>query len=461
MAACLPDSRLVQPLQMHGVPVDARDAFQPTSLMLAIKHDDISTVRDLLKAKANVKAQDGFGTTPLATAIQLGHHYSMFLLLEYGALCTLQTADHQGIRPLHIAASVGDLLVVKLLVKFHGNPVTKDHSGRSALDFAALSGHTDVLDFLINVLQDGDEDGDSDGHRHRLAGKRSVSSCQDMMQVSLDWLIHQVMYPDPLTRKAVPIFCHVACACAVWEHWLTSRPFRWLQMPKITTCFECLLPVVLGFAQCIIRMDPGVIQKQKDSGIKELISMLEKGVLRESLPKTRQLCTSTWVLKGLRTKYCRQTGTCIEEFDHFCILLDVPIGRGNHRPFLLLMFLEVVAQLSHSMLCICTLILEAPPAGIRGVVTNCTQHPMVACLFALHCATIPGIMFLILVQAALISQNLTMNEIMHMRRYEHFWSADQRFTNPFSKGSVVRNCLDFWWTRTRGRPRLGEPLTSL
>ena len=31
-----------------------------------------------------------------------------------------------------------------------------------------------------------------------------------------------------------------------------------------------------------------------------------------------KLCTRTFVMKGPRTRYCRRTGRCIYEFDHFC-----------------------------------------------------------------------------------------------------------------------------------------------
>ncbi|CAK9039997.1 Ankyrin repeat domain-containing protein 50, partial [Durusdinium trenchii] len=35
----------------------------------------------------------------------------------------------------------------------------------------------------------------------------------------------------------------------------------------------------------------------------------------------KRLCTATFVIKGLRTKYCKVTKACVKEFDHFCGLI--------------------------------------------------------------------------------------------------------------------------------------------
>lgn len=47
----------------------------------------------------------------------------------------------------------------------------------------------------------------------------------------------QVMYPDYVTRKAIPVFVHMATAVAVAEHWLCSRDERRIAMPMATLGF--------------------------------------------------------------------------------------------------------------------------------------------------------------------------------------------------------------------------------
>ena len=240
-------------------------------------------------------------------------------------------------------------------------------------------------------------------------------------------VIKKLMYPDRITRKVVPVFCHVACGLAIWEH-QTSRQLRSTWLPLTMLFFELSVPVILTLAQCVMRMDPGI---QKDGDFRQIMLFLDRGEF-DRLPDLKRLCTTTWIFKKPRTKYCSLTGSCIEEFDHFCILLDTPIGKGNHRAFLVLLILELTAQLAHVALCISTL----------------RSDWRIILLLLIHLCTLPGMSLLVLGQAVLISKSLTMNEVLNMHRYQHFYS-EGRFRNPFSKGSMAQNCLDFWCFRRR------------
>lgn len=456
LAIHLQDHQRLQLLLSQCHDVNVQDKFQRTALMLAVLKDDFIGARSLLKAQANVKQQDYLGMTPLAMAAERGHHHCIFLLMQFGAKCTLQTANHRGTRPIHIAASSGDLFILKLLTKLQCNVMLQDHEQKSALDHAVTFGHGEIVEFLkmanvhdpsINkdvsmqavALEDGLGRSETKGH-HTGPNRRELKV---IFRVVLQVLLQKLMYPDQITRRVVPFFCYCACACAVFEHVVASRSLRQSVLPKTSITFEISVPVILVLTQYIIRMDPGVAPPR--DGIKDFM-VLASELPRKELPKVKQLCTTTWILKGLRTKYCTLTGSCIEEFDHFCILLNVPIGKKNHRIFVFVMFLEVISQLSHCALCLCTL----AHSGVRFG-TALMQHPVVTGLLVVHVATVPGICLLILVQMVLISFNLTMNEVLHMRRYEHFWSKEQQFTNPFNKGNIARNCFDFWWTRARGR----------
>eukprot|EP00438_Fugacium_kawagutii_P002425 Skav223579 [mRNA] locus=scaffold4852:25068:26591:+ [translate_table: standard] len=442
--------------------IDACDAFQRTPLMIAVLQDDLLAARSLLKAQAGVTQQDSAGRTPLAIAVQEGHHYCMLLLMHHGAMSTLQTANYQGTSPIHFAASSGDLFAVKLLAKLKCNFMARGHDGKSALELAA--DHAGVVAFIramttdsANERQDlnrrtpaqdlemqaGNAD-DGEDKRHHTFNRHSLKL---ILNALLERIVHKIMYPDHVTRRVVPVFCHCACACAIYEHVTVSRSLRWLAMPTATLIFEVSVPVILVLSQYIIRMDPGIVPEA--DGLKEFMALVASDLPREKLPKLKQLCTTTWILKGLRTKYCSMTSNCIQEFDHFCILLNAPIGKRNHRLFICLIILEVVSQISHCTLCLCTLAHEGPYRTYSQAMNALMQNPAIAFLLFVHSATVPGIGLLILVQLTLISQSITMNEALHMYRYEHFWS-ERKFTNPFSKGSIARNCWDFWWMRTRG-----------
>merc|ERR1712110_1359215 len=85
-------------------------------------------------------------------------------------------------------------------------------------------------------------------------------------------------------------------------------------------------------------------------------------------------------------------------------------------------------------------------------------HPLVCFLAFTHITTIPMIGCLLAQHLNMIFRNLTTNEMINMGRYDHFWihitSANgvsrRVFHNPFDKGGLAANWLDFWWTRKRG-----------
>merc|ERR1712185_445776 len=120
--------------------------------------------------------------------------------------------------------------------------------------------------------------------------------------------------------------------------------------------------------------------------------------------------------------------------------------------------------------------------------------------------TFPAVVLLAVWQLWLVTRNLTTNESENVGRYNHFWVSTvgvmdgsasrgeawiwvppclclwcwkcfldwflvqkveriserwrhgQRFINPFDKGSLWLNCLDFWWTRRRAETKQDEAL---
>merc|ERR1712096_230890 len=84
------------------------------------------------------------------------------------------------------------------------------------------------------------------------------------------------------------------------------------------------------------------------------------------------------------------------------------------------------------------------------------EHPLLAALMILQGLTSPGIFFLCAQHIRMIAVNITTNEMINMSRYEHFWVDREglavggvrrrKFRNPFDKGGVWLNCMDFWWT---------------
>merc|ERR1712232_1437384 len=133
----------------------------------------------------------------------------------------------------------------------------------------------------------------------------------------------------------------------MFEYLTDLRATSYEVAPTSSFLFELGVPLSLALFALVALKDPGKIPARAKgySGVEELMKALDSNA--ESVPDVSRLCTTTWVLKDLRTKYCTQTGACVEEFDHYCVWLNCAIGKNNHRQFVCLAMVEWLTQVCH------------------------------------------------------------------------------------------------------------------
>mmetsp|Transcript_45312 Transcript_45312/g.81928 ORF Transcript_45312/g.81928 Transcript_45312/m.81928 type:complete len:278 (+) Transcript_45312:3-836(+) len=258
-------------------------------------------------------------------------------------------------------------------------------------------------------------------------------------------------------QYAAPTFWLVSVSFAVFQYLTDLRSISWEIAPFGSMAFELGVPLALFLFFYTSLGDPGKVPVgiKQSCGVEDLMRALNTGKPLDGRPPDfGRLCTTTWVLKGLRTKYCKQTGACVEEFDHFCGWLNVAIGRGNHRPFIFLALVEVSTQFCHLYLCwkVACHAVHFQNSHWNWIVGIVSSYPLLAMIAFQHCFTAPGVLFLLFSHLRLIGINMTTNEMINAFRYDHFWvqTENQRvFRNPFNKGHCVWNCVDFWCTRRR------------
>lgn len=158
-------------------------------------------------------------------------------------------------------------------------------------------------------------------------------------------------------------------------------------------------------------------------------------------------------MKFLRAKMCRQTDSCIWEFDHFCPWVGNAVGRRNYRSFVA--FLTLVCILNLALLASTTMRLlhyltaarlsskrvEKHIFGLKNVIVafqGCTVASILVVLALLVCFSVCGLWFF---HIWLISTSCTTHENM-----KGIW---WRFQNPYDRG-CLRNWLRFL---TRRVPR--------
>ena len=149
-------------------------------LHLAIKQNNMTIVRLLLKHNADVTITDYEMRSPLTKALIEGYKEIAIELIEHGADlndsvhgisvllyaveknylsvvdCLLNhgadvnEADNYGYTPLYIAAEIGHLSIVQCLIN-HGADVNKaENNGWSPLYTASEKGHLSIVEYLVN-----------------------------------------------------------------------------------------------------------------------------------------------------------------------------------------------------------------------------------------------------------------------------------------------------------------------
>jgi len=118
-----------------------------TPLMLAAFEGRTAIAALLLEQGARVDDRDPVGRTALMYAASGPAVETVELLLEAGA-DPLAVDSGEQFTALMFAAGEGHAPVVRALLKHGADPSTQDTDGDTALDFARLNGHTEVVKLL-------------------------------------------------------------------------------------------------------------------------------------------------------------------------------------------------------------------------------------------------------------------------------------------------------------------------
>lgn len=500
--------------------VDTPGADGQTPLMWASILGHIPIMHALLVAKANTRSKDVFGSSPLIHAVQYGQHTALLLLLavtpEDERKGLLAEVDGRGCSAVHWAAWKGRLESLKLLNHFDADFLHVDRKRNTALHCAMQASSTNVLEFLVDSGVDPMRRNVDDAVCMDLpcdGPDSAASTCLKKLLrargIDAENLTSSGVTVAPWDVENQPSGSHavglrnngkrdgadaelirkmrlykfamawlMCVSFAVFEYMLDVRQRCWEIAPLVVVFFEGGVAMSLALFVYVAIVDPGKVPTQPSSR-KSAVELLLVALREGSVVPASRLCTSTWLVKGLRTKYCTETRACIQEFDHFCDFTGCAIGRNNHRQFYVLCCVEPATQCWHLLACL-LVVWDAKglPPGVWIVPSwmwhAAVEFPLMVLVGAMHAFTLMFALHLLLMQTFYIVNNLTTNEMINRERYAHLWfDADlshpdnsarwSRFNNPFCKGTITGNLSDFWWLRARSEvgPRCTKQVREL
>lgn len=124
--------------------------FSETPLALAVRLGRSLMIPALLRAGADIRQRTGKNSEPLlSAALRAGKENAALELLACGA--PADSADRDGITPLHWAAAGAGLSVAEALVRAGASPDAREKHGLTPLHIAAYRDRPDMCRLLIEA----------------------------------------------------------------------------------------------------------------------------------------------------------------------------------------------------------------------------------------------------------------------------------------------------------------------
>eukprot|EP00698_Gefionella_okellyi_P013645 TRINITY_DN3753_c0_g1_i1.p1 TRINITY_DN3753_c0_g1~~TRINITY_DN3753_c0_g1_i1.p1 ORF type:complete len:1021 (-),score=240.75 TRINITY_DN3753_c0_g1_i1:78-3140(-) len=119
-------------------------------LLVAIEANDLATVESLCEESHTVTYKDPAGRSLGIVAAMLGHLEVLKVLLRFGV--SLDVDDATGRSPYHVAAACGHLALVQFMSPLVASVYRMDKFQQSAIDYACYFGHLDIVRYIIDIV---------------------------------------------------------------------------------------------------------------------------------------------------------------------------------------------------------------------------------------------------------------------------------------------------------------------
>ena len=488
--------------------VEQMDASGCTPLLIAAQYGQVEAVAYLIQKGANRNALDTNRDSALHWAAYKGDPNVLGLLLYYDLEDHQQQAtapDVYGQTPLHLAALRGHKTVCRYLLEHLASSAGRvevrrllqkqDKNGRTPETLAMHKKRTAVAAFLNDYARNYLEVQRAKGITREIAAfLRNLSSthrwrvCLGIASADddMDEAPHVPFYYTLFQIVGNIVYYFTVLVPIFSGEFGELFDYALLHMWDV-----CLIIIIIATWIKTWKTDPGLLVKK--SGTTSLVPSSEIAYWRklyedtleayadesrhESL-KSVQLCHTCHLAKPPRSKHDRYSQSCVLMFDHMCpftgelsslcilnkllslgFSLSPPrsfisgnaIGLYNYKWFYLFL-------LSMSLFFVNMWFLMIVYWNRKKKVSLVAA--LIGIYFASHILMTGG---LLIYHTQLVLVNLTTNEHINVRRYDHFWTKDsqgqRKYRNPWFQG-YWNNVLDRFFP-TQASYRLPDQQDSL
>ncbi|KAI9906708.1 hypothetical protein PsorP6_003101 [Peronosclerospora sorghi] len=296
--------------------------------------------------------------SPLLIAAQHGQPMAALFCVRHGANVHLVDAD--GDTAVHWAAYQGATDILAVLHYLDVNSDARDSFGQTPLHLAAMRGHLESVEYLVETLEADVQARDA----------KERTPC-DLAQIKhwrhvVQYLRHKERHQAALKwwcerRSRTPFFFSLVHGVGILLVYgvlfvRILRDQRHVVVPHVLWCIG-----TWWFFYRTVTTKPGRVDEDSPAYAKayekvtdELIhgnEEDEEATRPEARLVDRPLCHTCHIERPARSKHCRVCKTCVPVFDHHCPFVDNCVGRNNYVVFLVFLVFLTGTLLNLEYMC--------------------------------------------------------------------------------------------------------------